>query len=103
MAAEIMRAAMRAFLTGVRLKKSATDIRAGVSIDQVIARQTGHLTRFPSLELTCDFGAQSGRVRFRLFLRVPIQHLVGLGDDADDPGIKSAAHLRTPVRRGRAR
>ena len=27
------------FLTGVRLKKSATDIRAGVSIDQVIARQ----------------------------------------------------------------
>jgi hypothetical protein len=42
------------FLTGVRLKKSATDIRAGVSIDQMIARQTGHLTRFPSLELTCD-------------------------------------------------
>jgi hypothetical protein len=42
------------FLTGVRLNKSATDIRAGVSIDQMIARQTGHLTRFPSLELTCD-------------------------------------------------
>ena len=42
------------FLTGVRLNKSATDVRAGVSIDQVIARQVGHLTRFPSLELTCD-------------------------------------------------
>jgi hypothetical protein len=42
------------FLTGVRLKKSPTDIRAGVSIDQVIAKQVGHLTRFPSLELTCD-------------------------------------------------
>src|SRR3954466_6421753 len=42
------------FLTGVRLKKSATDIRAGVSIDQVIARQVGHLTRFPSLELACE-------------------------------------------------
>ena len=42
------------FLTGVRLKKSATDIRAGVSIDQVLAREYGHLTRFPSLELTCD-------------------------------------------------
>jgi hypothetical protein len=42
------------FLTGVRLKKSATDIRAGVSIDQVLAKEYGHLTRFPSLELTCD-------------------------------------------------
>jgi hypothetical protein len=42
------------FLTGVRLNKSATDIRAGVSIDQVIASQVGHLTRFPSLEMTCD-------------------------------------------------
>ncbi len=42
------------FLTGVRLKKSATDIRAGVSIDQEMARRVGHLTRLPSLELTCD-------------------------------------------------
>ena len=42
------------FLTGVRMKKSATDIHAGISIDQVIAQQIGHLTRFPSLELTCD-------------------------------------------------
>lgn len=42
------------FLTGVRLNKSATDIRAGVSIDQVIADHVGHLTRFPSIELCCD-------------------------------------------------
>lgn len=42
------------FLTGVRLKKSATDIHAGISIDQTIAKQVGHLTRLPSLELTCD-------------------------------------------------
>jgi hypothetical protein len=35
------------FLTGVRLNKSATDIRAGVSIDQIIAKDIGHLTRFP--------------------------------------------------------
>jgi hypothetical protein len=48
------------FLTGVRLKKSATDIRAGISIDQTIARQVGHLTRFPSLELTCDAGRNTG-------------------------------------------
>ena len=42
------------FLTGVRINKSATDIRAGISIDQVIAQHVGHLTRFPSLELCCD-------------------------------------------------
>jgi hypothetical protein len=48
------------FLTGVRLKKSAADIRAGISIDQVMARQIGHLTRFPSLELTCDYVRKSG-------------------------------------------
>jgi Protein of unknown function (DUF1552) len=47
------------FLTGVRLRKSATDIRAGVSIDQVIARQVGHLTRFPSLELSCESGRRT--------------------------------------------
>jgi hypothetical protein len=42
------------FLTGVRLKKSPTDVRAGTSIDQAIAREIGHLTRFPSLELSSD-------------------------------------------------
>jgi hypothetical protein len=47
------------FLTGVRINKSATDVRAGVSIDQAIANQIGHLTRFPSLELTCDANRKS--------------------------------------------
>jgi hypothetical protein len=42
------------FLTGVRINKSATDVRAGISIDQTIANEVGHLTRFPSLELSCD-------------------------------------------------
>ena len=48
------------FLTGVRMKKSATDVRAGISIDQAIAREVGHLTRLPSLELTCDAGRNTG-------------------------------------------
>lgn len=47
------------FLTGVRLKKSATDIHAGISIDQVMANTVGHLTRLPSLELTCDATRQA--------------------------------------------
>ena len=49
------------FLTGVRVKKTAgADIHAGVSIDQVTANHVGHLTRFPSLELTCDAVRKSG-------------------------------------------
>jgi len=48
------------FLTGVRLKKSATEVRAGISIDQAIAREIGHLTRFPSLELSSDAVRTSG-------------------------------------------
>lgn len=48
------------FLTGVRLRKSATDVHAGVSIDQAIAREIGHMTRFASLELTCDASRNSG-------------------------------------------
>ena len=49
------------FLTGVRVQKTAgADIQAGISIDQVAAQQVGHITRFPSLELTCDAVRKSG-------------------------------------------
>src|SRR5205085_2001670 len=49
------------FLTGVRVKKTAgSDIHAGISVDQVMAAKVGHLTRFPSLELTCDSVRKSG-------------------------------------------
>lgn len=48
------------WLTGVRLKKSATDLHAGVSIDQAIASEIGHLTRFRSLELSSDAIRTSG-------------------------------------------
>ena len=49
------------FLTGVRVKKTAgSDIHAGISIDQIAANQIGHLTRFPSLELSCDSVRKSG-------------------------------------------
>jgi hypothetical protein len=49
------------FLTSVRVRKTAgADIHAGVSIDQVAAQRIRHLTRFPSLELTCDAVRKSG-------------------------------------------
>lgn len=53
--------ASASFLTGVQARKTAAvDIRAGVSVDQVAAAQIGKLTRFPSLELSCDKGQQAG-------------------------------------------
>lgn len=49
------------FLTGVRPRKTAgADIKLGVSVDQVIANQIGHLSRFSSLELSCDGVRKSG-------------------------------------------
>lgn len=49
------------FLTSVRIRKTAgADIQAGVSIDQMIAGQVGHVTRFRSLELSCDAVRNSG-------------------------------------------
>src|SRR6266516_5662424 len=56
------------FLTGVRIKKTAgSDIYAGASIDQVVAQQIGHLTRFPSLELIFDAVRKSGNCYFGYF------------------------------------
>ncbi|HLN32447.1 MAG TPA: DUF1552 domain-containing protein [Gemmataceae bacterium] len=53
--------AMTAFLTGRQPRKThGADIRAGVSADQVAAEHVGKLTRFPSLELGCDRGLNSG-------------------------------------------
>ncbi|MSU23998.1 MAG: DUF1552 domain-containing protein [Opitutus sp.] len=50
------------FLTGARARKTDTvDVRVGVSVDQVIAQRVGHLTRFPSLELSCDSVRKAGR------------------------------------------
>jgi hypothetical protein len=48
------------FLTGTRLKKSDSDLHNGISIDQLMAQQVGHLTRFPSLELASDPIKKSG-------------------------------------------
>lgn len=49
------------YLTGIHPKKTdGKDIQVGVSADQLIAQQVGGDTRFPSLELGTDGGAQSG-------------------------------------------
>jgi hypothetical protein len=53
--------ALATFLTGCHVRKtSGSDIKVGVSADQVAAASIGHMTRFPSLELGCEPGGQAG-------------------------------------------
>jgi hypothetical protein len=52
---------LAAFLTGRQARKTAgSDIRVGISVDQVAAKYVGNQTRFPSLELGCEPGRQAG-------------------------------------------
>ncbi len=53
--------ALSSFLTGQQARKThGADIKVGVSVDQVAAQKIGSQTKFPSLELGCDRGAQAG-------------------------------------------
>ncbi|MCC6727752.1 MAG: DUF1552 domain-containing protein [Chthonomonadales bacterium] len=50
-----------AWLTGCHPRKtSGADIKNGISVDQLAAARIGRLTRFPSLEIGCERGAQAG-------------------------------------------
>jgi len=49
------------FLTGHQARKTAgNDIRNGVSIDQLAAKEIGSRTRLPSLEMGCENGPSAG-------------------------------------------
>jgi hypothetical protein len=48
------------YLTGIQVRKSTTNIKAGVSMDQLVANHIGGQTRFPSLELGLEDARQSG-------------------------------------------
>jgi hypothetical protein len=53
--------AMSTFLTGRQAKKThGADIKVGISVDQLAAERIGKHTQFPSLELGCDRGLNSG-------------------------------------------
>jgi hypothetical protein len=53
--------AMSCFLTGCHPRKTdGADLRAGTSVDQVVAEVSGHHTRFPSLEIGCEGGKNAG-------------------------------------------
>ncbi len=49
------------FLTGARpFKTAGADIKLGISVDQYVANEIRDLTRFPSLEMSCDGVRKSG-------------------------------------------
>jgi hypothetical protein len=48
------------WLTGLRINKSESEIRANTSIDQLAAAHVGKQTRFPSLELISDGSRKTG-------------------------------------------
>jgi hypothetical protein len=53
--------AMAAFLTGAQPRKTdGTDIRSGISVDQVAAARLGDQTRLASLEIGCEPGSMAG-------------------------------------------
>lgn len=53
--------ALASFLTGAHPKKTdGTDIRNGISVDQIAASQLGDRTRLPSLEIGIERGAMAG-------------------------------------------
>jgi hypothetical protein len=53
--------ALGAFLTGCQPRKTdGTNIRAGISVDQVAASRIGDSTRLASLEIGCEQGAMAG-------------------------------------------
>ena len=53
--------AASSFLTSAHpVKTAGADIKVGVSVDQMAAQAVGNLTKFPSLELTCEDGRLVG-------------------------------------------
>jgi hypothetical protein len=48
------------YLTGIQVKKTLVDIKAGLSCDQLVASEVGKQTRFPSLELGLEDARQAG-------------------------------------------
>ena len=48
------------YLTGIQVKKTTVDIKAGVSCDQIVSNQIGGQFRFPSLEVGIEDARQAG-------------------------------------------
>ena len=92
---------------GVYPKRTeAEDVSAGVSVDQLVARQIGQETPFPSLELATANTRLHRRMHQRIQLWIHQHHLVELTDHAAADGVQSTrsvrAHVRPSARRNSA-
>ena len=89
--------AIGTFLNGVRVKKTAgADVHAGTSVDQLAAQRIGHLTRLPSLELTCDTVRKSGNCDSG-YSSLSVQPGLEQSDHAPAARGQSPAGLRTSL------
>ena len=90
------------WLTGTHIKRTeGSDLRAGISVDQVIASQFRKETPLPSLELAILPELGDRRLRHRLQLRLRHDAGVGVADDAAADAEQPAAGVRAAVRRRR--
>ena len=93
-----------AYLTGVHPKKtSGKDIQAGISMDQIAARQLEGKTRFASLELGCEEGIQGGNCDNGYSCAYSNSLSWRDRDHAESAGGPAARRVRAAVRRGRRR
>ena len=94
--------ACTAWLTGAHAKMTAgADLRAGISVDQVAAREFGKYTQLGSLEVGLEFADVVGSCESVLQLRLLQHDLMARRNHPAAHGEPSARHLRATVRRGR--
>ena len=91
------------FITCAHANKSETDIRLGISADQVAAQAFGSQTRLAVAPARHRRRRWHRQLRQRLQLRLCAQHLVGGRDDAAAEDRRSQAGLRPDLRGLRSR
>jgi hypothetical protein len=87
-----------AYLTGVQPRKSAVDIKCGISVDQIVANKLRNETRFASLEIGLEDARQAGDCDSG-YSCAYTNNLAWRSDNAAAaPDPRSAHPVRAPVR-----
>ncbi len=89
------------FLTNVSPPTSETWLDVGISMDQILANETGKYTQLPSLELSMESGENVRRLRHRLRLSVHQHHRLEEREHAAADPEQPESRVRAAVRRCR--
>ena len=89
------------YLTGVQPRKSAVDIKGGISCDQIVANKIGKQDALPVAGSRTGRRAAGRRLRFRLLLRVHEQPRMAERNAAAASDSGPARAVRAPVRQRR--